>query len=404
LDFWCYIALTAIISQLVFDWQMIRNYLFAFKKSDAKRSGYRPRTVLIVPCKGLDAAFETNIASLYHQNYDNYMLWFVVSDTDDPAYIELCRLKEKLSITSKAHDVRILAAGLAQSCSQKNHNLLYCFRHLPADVEVMAFADSDACLGDYWLTRLVHRLRKDKVGVTTGYRWFVPQKNNSATIALSVINAKIAQLLGKYRFNQAWGGSMAVRVELFRQLGMDQLWANSIGDDLMLSHAVRKAGKKIEFVPACIVASYEQINWPSFLSFARRQFLLTRIISPGTWWFGLLSSIYSTLGLYGGAVFATYAYHTEKTYWGLFAAVPLVFLVGHLCRSTLRQRLIAKLLPNDAQAMKIARLADIAAGWLLSPILLGIIVSSAFGRRVRWRGITYKLISPTHTVVETGTS
>ena len=61
----------------------------------------------------------------------------------------------------------------------------------------------------------------------SGYRWFIPMENNSATLALSVINAKIAQLLGVTRFNQAWGGSMAVRVDVFKRLGMDKIWQKS---------------------------------------------------------------------------------------------------------------------------------------------------------------------------------
>jgi cellulose synthase/poly-beta-1,6-N-acetylglucosamine synthase-like glycosyltransferase len=400
-DFYDYLALAAIISQAVFFYQIVANYRFAIQKAARDRRRYHPRAVLIVPCKGLDAAFESNVASFYRQDYPDYALWFVVADTGDPAYGELLRLKEKLLHETNAREVKILVAGDAQSCSQKNHNLLCAYRRLPADIEIMAFADSDACLGGNWLAHIVHPLRKDKIGVTSGYRWFVPQKNNSATLALSLINGKIAQLLGPNRFNQAWGGSMAIRVELFRQLGIEQLWSQSITDDLTLSYAVRKASKRIRFVPACLVASHEQTNWRDFLSFGRRQFLLTRVATPGTWWFGLLSSVYSVLGLYGGAAAAIYAYYTANAHWKLFAAVSAVFFVGHLFRAILRQRLIFKLLPNDAVAMNISRAVDIAAGWLLSPVLLAIIISSAFGRRIRWRGITYKLISPTKTIVET---
>ncbi|MDO8303460.1 MAG: glycosyltransferase family 2 protein [Sedimentisphaerales bacterium] len=402
MNFYDYVALAAIVSQMVFLYQIAANYRFAIKKTGRHRRGrYCPRTALIVPCKGLDVAFETNITSFYRQDYDNHVLWFVVADTDDPAYGELCRLREKLIATTRAQEVRIFVAGIARSCSQKNHNLLYCYRQLPADIAVMAFVDSDACIRDNWLASIVYPLRKDKVGVASGYRWFVPQKNNSATLALSVINGAIAQLLGANRSNQAWGGSMAVHIELFRRLGIERLWANSITDDLSLSYAVRKAGKRITFVPACLVASHEQTTWRDFFSFARRQFLLTRVAAPGTWWFGLFGGCYSTIGLYGGGAVAVYAYCVANAHWIFFAAVPAVFFAGHLCRSILRQLLIVKLLPEQKAAMKAARRTDIAVGWLLSPVLLATIVSSAFGRRIRWRGITYKLISPTETLVET---
>jgi ceramide glucosyltransferase len=400
-DLYDYSALLIIISQLAFLYQIAANYRFAIKKAGKDKRYYHPRAVLIVPCKGLDLTFESNVASFYRQDYPDYALWFVVADTDDPAYSELRRLKEKLLPGTKARDVQILVAGNAHLCSQKNHNLLYCYRHLPADIEIMAFADSDACLCDNWLASIVHPLRKDKVGISTGYRWFVPQKNNSATLALSVINAKIAQLLGPNRFNQAWGGSMAVRVEVFRQLGIDQLWSHAITDDLTLSYAVRKAGKKILFVPACLVASHEQTNWRDFLSFGRRQFLLTRVATPGTWWLGFLSSFYSVLGLYGGAAVTVSAYCGANAHWRLFLIVPMTFFIGHLLCAILRQRLIIKLLPGNVAAMKVARYTDITVGWLLSLVLLAIIISSAFGSRIRWRGITYKLISPTKTIVET---
>jgi hypothetical protein len=39
----------------------------------------------------------------------------------------------------------------------------------------------------------------------------------------STINAEVAELLGNTRFNLAWGGSTAIRVEVFRQLGLDKV-------------------------------------------------------------------------------------------------------------------------------------------------------------------------------------
>ena len=112
-----YIAIVAIFSQLVFLGQMCRNYRYALAKYKRDRSWYRPRTVLIVPCKGLDAAFDENITSFFNQDYENYLLWFVVADQADPAYKQLCKLKDLLSQTSKAHDIQILLAGQSQRLS-----------------------------------------------------------------------------------------------------------------------------------------------------------------------------------------------------------------------------------------------------------------------------------------------
>ena len=106
-----YIALVMILAQVVFLVQMFRNYHHSLSKYKKDRTSYRPKAVLIVPCKGRDLNFEKNITSFFNQDYENYLLWFVVADEADPAYSQLCRLKEQLSKSSMARDVQVLVAG-----------------------------------------------------------------------------------------------------------------------------------------------------------------------------------------------------------------------------------------------------------------------------------------------------
>jgi hypothetical protein len=181
---------------------------------------------------------------------------------------------------------------------------------------------------------------------------------------------------------------------------------------------VKKAGLKVAFVPACLAASHEETTWRQLFEFGRRQFLITRIYAPSTWWFGLLSCLYSILGLWAGAALAIYA---KIVGWGLphgstelaevhdfigglkptllFTAVPVVFFAGQFIRAILRQRMSSKLLKKDLPQMKAAIAADILAFWVWSILLLSFIISSAFGRTIRWRGIRYKLLGPTKTIV-----
>jgi cellulose synthase/poly-beta-1,6-N-acetylglucosamine synthase-like glycosyltransferase len=399
MDLYYYIALVAIASQLLLLIQTYRNHRFALHKHGRNQFWYKPRTVLIVPCKGLDSAFHENITSFYNQDYEDYLLWFVVGEKSDPAYGELCELKDKLGESSKARDVQILVAGQGQSRSQKIHNLLHCYERLTHDIEVMAFADSDTCVCSSWLSNIVHPLRSAKNGVASGYRWYVPSRNNMASLALSAMNAKVAQFLGNTRFNQAWGGSMAIRVEVFRKLGLDKIWPKSLSDDLSLSTAVKKVGLKVAFVPACLVASYESTTWGKLFEFGRRQFLITRVYAPRTWWFGLLSSLYSVLGIWATAALAIYAAVIGHQHTGLFVSVPIVFFANQLGRAVIRQKTAAKLLGHERKAMQAACIADIVACWVWSLLLLLFIVSSAFGRTICWRGIRYKLISLTETIV-----
>jgi cellulose synthase/poly-beta-1,6-N-acetylglucosamine synthase-like glycosyltransferase len=389
----------AVLLQLVFMMQTYKNYTYALKKAKKNDFSYKPVALVTIPCKGIDSAFEKNITSILQLDYENFYLHFVVEDTSDPAYESLSQLKETFGAVSKARDIRILVAGQGSGCSQKIHNLLHSCQNAPADVEVFAFADSDACLKPRWLASIVHPLRKQKAGVSTGYRWFIPQRNNLASLGLSAINAKIAQLLGNTIFNQAWGGSMAIRVETFYETGIDKIWETAIADDLSVSYAVKKHKMKVVFVPGCLVASYESTTWLKFLEFARRQFLITRVTIPTTWYFAFFSNLYSLLGLWAGTAIGIYAALSNHVFWPSFFIMPIVFFAAQICRSILRQKMIKELLPEDAGRMRPAMLADVIGACIWSWVLFICILSSAFGRTITWRNIHYRLISPTKTVV-----
>ena len=396
MDWYSLIAVGAVLIQLLVVFCAVSNYHYVSAKlTGSKHSSYRPRTALIVPCKGIDARFHSNLRSFFEQDYENYYLLLVVEDQSDPAYKELIALRAGSAPRSHALDVQVLVAGPSRSSSQKIHNLLYALGHVPADSEVLAFADSDICVHKDWLSRLIHPLYRSKRGVTTGYRWFIPTTNNLASLALSAINAAVAQFLGNGPFNLAWGGSMAVRAEDFRRLRMQETWAQTLSDDLSLSRAVKRAGMKITFVPECLVASFESCTWRRLYEFGRRQFLITRVYTPGMWWMGLLSSFGSVLGLWGGTAAAIHAGAVHSAHLVVYAAVAIVFFVGQVTRAMLRQLAAAKVLGEHLPQLLPAAIADVFGCWLWSVLLFVLMLSSAFGRTIRWRGIRYKLISPT---------
>lgn len=399
MDWYYYIAWVIIFSQIPYLVLPIKNCRYALTKFRKRRARYTPSVALTVPCKDLDRDFEKNITSLFNQDYEDFSLIFVVAETDDPAYPALCKLRDRLAADSKARQVRILISGRTTGCSQKIHNQLYAYHAIDETIEVLAFADSDVCVRSDWLKYLVHPLRHDKNGATSGYRWFVPKTNNLATLALSAINGKVAQLLGNTRCNQAWGGSMAIKVETFRELGIDRIWTGALSDDLCLSSAVKSVRKKVEFVPACLVASYESVSWRGLFEFARRQFIITKVASPCTWWFGLLVTFYSVMCLWITLALAIYAMAIEAQHAPLYLAVPIVFFCGQLTRAVLREIVVSILLQEHRRELRPAAAADILLFWIWSPLLLLLILSSAFGRTIRWRGIEYRLISPTETIV-----
>ena len=205
--------------------------------------------------------------------------------------------------------------------------------------------------------------------------------------------------MGNTPFNHAWGGSMAVQVQVFRELGIENLWQKAVSDDYSLSCAVKDAHKKVEFVPGCLVATSESTTWVKLFEFGRRQFVITKVYAPQMWCLGLFSSVYSVFGLWGGVALAIYARITQNHHIWLFTAVPILFFIMQLTRAILRQSMASKLFAEDRPRLKIAAIADITLFWFWSPLMLILILSSAFGRTIHWRGIRYKLISKTETIV-----
>jgi cellulose synthase/poly-beta-1,6-N-acetylglucosamine synthase-like glycosyltransferase len=386
----------------LFTVQVFNNFRYAMNKYKRPRRGYRPRCVLIVPCKGLDETFDENIESFFRQEYETYHLWFVVQDRSDSAYERLLKLKARHTHITRAATIKIWVAGKSDSCSQKLHNLIFAYQRIPDDAEALVFADSDACAGPNWLSHLVYPLRQESTGAASGYRCFVPKRNNFATVTLAGINAKICELLGNTRFNLAWGGSMAILVERFRELELDTIWQKVLSDDLSLSVAVRKKGLKMAFVPAGLIASYESTTWSRLFEFVRRQFVITRIYTPRMWIFALFSALFAVGGLWGGIGLAIWAYRTGYHNVNLCIALPVVFGGCQFGRAVLRQILLAKLLAKDRAKMKVVRYADILFFWFFTVVLLLIILSSAVGRTLTWRNIKYKLHSPTDIEILSG--
>ncbi len=390
-----------------------RNYVYALSKfrlaqSKSSSPSYRPRTAVIVPCKGLDSDFDLNIRSLYNLEYDNYELFFVTESAQDPAYERLQILRSSHQCDSLSKHCHILTAGQSRTCSQKIHNLLRAYSSIPNSIEVLAFADSDICVRKDWLSQLVWPLRKERIGATSGYRWFVPLDAHWASFALASINAKVAQMLGNTRFVQAWGGSMAIRRDVFAKTGLKEIWARALSDDYALTYTVKKNGYKLLFVPSCLVASHLSTTWKDVFEFCRRQLLITRVSAPATWWFGLVSSLMSVLGPWCSLGLTVTSVINQRHFnqWGLslpwwpvWAFFTLAFFGSQAIQAMVRQAMIEQILDGKGHVLKKARRADIQFFWIWSFVLTGSVLASAFGRTICWRGIRYRLIGPTEVAV-----
>ena len=332
-----------------------------------------PPATVIVPVKGDDPGLRDNLAALDAQDYPDYELIIVAHRAVDiPAGVLPPRARIVLAHASdpdtgeKVLNLRT-AVGFARKASR-----------------IFAFADSDGRVSRTWLRALAAPLADERVGASTGYRWYAPEPPGFWPLMRSVWDAVIAGTFGPGSNAFAWGGSMAIRRETFQTVRVSDFWKDTVSDDYALSAAVHRAGLEIVYAPGAIAVSSGGTSGRAFLSWARRQMLITRVYRPRLWWTALAAHIFYCGGM--AAAITASILGSRGAEWVLIAQLSPGMLKG-ANRATL-----AKAELPEFQAW-FERHAWVHALWvpLATWVWLITLLASAFGSRIEWRGTRYTL-------------
>ncbi|MEW5978868.1 MAG: glycosyltransferase [Acidobacteriota bacterium] len=361
---------------------------------------WTPPATVILPCKGLDHDLEKNLEALLSQDYPHYELVVVVASSDDEAVPVI----ERLLQCYPQHPAKLVVAGRSAGRGEKVHNLIQAVKHSDPASEVLVFTDSDSRVDPAWLRNLVSPLLQEGVGASTGYRWYLPDSHHPAGVLRSVWNASVATLLGNHRHNFAWGGSMALRREVYEQARVLDHWQNSLSDDYSLTQAVKKAGLRIHYEPRCLVASHGNCSWRELVEWTNRQILITRYYSPrlwklalvsqtlfvSTWWWAVLHWVAEGGKIQG--VEAGFLGMPLSQAAGSGLAVLIILFLGGV-RGALRLRTIMLMRPRDKAALLRYAWGHVFLFPLSSTLTLCNLLVSAVTSEMVWRGVRYRLIS-----------
>jgi ceramide glucosyltransferase len=351
---------------------------------------YRPKAVVIVPCKGVEPRIEENIRALMNQDYPDYSLVFVTESESDAAYALISRL-----ITKSGRPVRLVVAGMAEACGQKVHNLCAAIEAIGNDVEVVVFADSDVQPRPDWLAQILAPLASPDVGATTGYRWHIPVSGNFWSLLLASWNAQALAILSE-NSHFAWGGSMAMRRADFERLEIREHWRGGLSDDLALSNAVRRSGLRIAFVPQCLVASHADVSVKQLLEFTTRQIIITRIYLPEIWWQALFGHFYYSAIFWGGWMLV-FASTVQGTFPSALACFLTAIIAQSACHAASGLAVAMQCLSDHRQHLARESWAYLFMEPLMTVLYLFNGVASCLTRRIVWRGVVYEMVSPKQT-------
>lgn len=369
------------------------DFLNYFKKELGKTpADYAPFATVFVPCRGVEQGLLRNLEAIANQNFAAYEVVFVVDDLEDGAV----SLIEEVS--GKAiKNTKIVVAGRATESGQKVHNLRKAISAASDESEVFVFVDSDARPGKDWLRDLVGPLEDGALGCATGYRWFVQKNGGFATHLRSVWNASIASSLGKKANNNfCWGGSTAIRRSVFEKQKVREKWKGVLSDDFALTNILKESDLPIYFVPRCLTATVEDCNLRELLEFTTRQIKITRVYSPGHFKISLIGSVLFTSVFCAGFILLFFL-----TGWHFFATLSLlttIFLLG-AAKAWVRFSAV-KLVLVEYEDRLMRQVFPQMTLWLITPVLyLYNNIRAILSRDIVWRGIRYKLESPSKTVI-----
>ena len=387
------LALIQVAAGLYLLWQGILWLTYVRQRLRTDPGFYAPRTAVICPCRGIEPGLERNLVSLCEFDHQNYEVFFVLASENDPAH----SIVKRVASTSRAK-AHIVIAGPPENCSEKVNNLRVAVQQLPEEFEVLVFADSDGRPAKGWLHHLVAPLSDSRIGATTTMRWFMPNDNGLATAFLAAWNASVVTMLGPHNKNFCWGGGTAIRKAIFEQIGTLDAWQGAFSDDYSLTTMIERSRRQIVFLPECLTPSYVQTDFAGLLEFTDRQMRITRVYRPQMWAMAFGTHLLYCLTLFIGSYVAVNLTLASRP---AFQVVFLLILPPLLAaiRGALRVIGVTEALPAlRAQIMSQSWIYILVT--LFVPFLYLInFGSSLMGRRIRWRGIDYELISPEQTRV-----
>ncbi len=379
-------------------WQSLRGgflYFDFFKRElAAPKSIYTPVCSIIAPCRGLDEGLRGNLAALFRQNYPRYEIVFVVDDVRDEAVSVI----QNLIVENKnATAAKLVVAGKSENESQKVHNLRQAVLEVSDESKAFVFVDSDARPGENWLRSLVAPLKDETIGCATGYRWFISKKANFASELRSVWNASVASALGaNTQKNFCWGGSTAIRRDVFERLNVREKWRGTLSDDFAVTRMMKEADLPIYFVPQALTATVENCNFRELLEFTTRQMKITRVYATHLWKASLIGSLVFTIVFWTGIALLFFVSGVD--FWLTLAFVSLIFALG-AGKAFLRLKAVKLVLKDYKKELNRQVFSHLILWTLTPPLYFYNSICALFSRKIVWRGIEYELKSATETVI-----
>jgi ceramide glucosyltransferase len=199
-----------------------------------------PKATVLKPLCGSEPETYACLRSFCDQEYPEFQIIFGVASADDPVLAVVQRLQREFP----RRDLRILIDRRQHGSSRKVSNLINMMSQ--ASHDYLVIADSDVCVDERYLAKVVAPLVDSGVGVVTCAYRGVSRHGFWSLMGSLFINewftpsVYVAARAGSRSF--AFGATIALRREALSQIGGFGAIANHLADDYRLGELTRRLG------------------------------------------------------------------------------------------------------------------------------------------------------------------
>ena len=349
---------------------------------------YQPRARVVLCLRGADPFLARCVRALVAQDYPCFDLKVVVDRAQDPAWPIVVEALRDAAVPVSIEPL----AQRAKHRSLKVTALLQAIADLDASCEVIAIADADVIAQRHWLRDLVQPLQDPQVGVTSGVRWYIPESSEWGTVIRYLWNS-VAEVR-RHWFGIAWGGSMAVRRDVFESARDGDYWERSFTEDISLSLLLRQRRQFARIVPEVVAETREAIGVRSCLGFIARQLTCVWTYHPHRFVVALETYLMAAVMLWDTYLILAAAWHrdavTLQSAVLALATVGGAFCLGHFGVEHHVFRVVKSRGGSVWSPLGAWVKCFIAVPFM--PLLNALsMLRAQLRRRVTWRGIVYRI-------------
>lgn len=327
-------------------------------KKDRKDFGYNPRTLVIVPCKGLDITLKENLRSIAAQKYQNYDAICVVDNEKEVA----------LKIIRQTGLKYIIVDPKIGMGSGKVKAIASALKKFPS-YQTYVIVDSDVCADSNWLSTLLQPLKNKDIGISTAYPFFDPISGFWSKV--KSVWAMVGESMMESEFTRfGWGGSIAFRNGLIGKEDFKR-FKDAISDDVTITKISRSKGLKVGYIGSDKLKVNVNDDAASFFEWSNRQTAFSFLLGRDKTFYPALI-LYSLQGL---VILSAIALGYLESLYYLLLLLPLV---ANIIRNYIRSR------------RKYLELIPIT--FILPFIYFVNIIIASKTKQVKWRGKEYNLV------------